>query len=56
MIIICFLLKANRRIDLSPGEYTLKLAALRDLQTRKKRALCITRKAKRRRLELKSRR
>lgn len=48
--------KVNARIGLSPGSYTQRLAVLRDLQHRKRKALNTTRAAKRRRLELKAKR
>ncbi|XP_062601160.1 uncharacterized protein LOC134262849 [Saccostrea cucullata] len=48
--------KVNTRTGLSPGAYTKKLALLRDLQHRKRKALDRTRAAKRRRLELKAKR
>ena len=44
------------RAGLSPGQYTMRLAKLRDLQHRKRKALALTRSAKRRRVELTAKR
>lgn len=41
-------------MGLSPGTHTMRLAKLKDLQTRKRRAIATTRKAKKKRLALKS--
>ncbi|XP_076087705.1 atrial natriuretic peptide receptor 1-like [Mytilus galloprovincialis] len=47
---------ANRTAGLSPGVHTSKVSALRDLQYKKRKAIAITKKAKLRRLELKTER
>ncbi|XP_063443777.1 protein PML-like isoform X1 [Mytilus galloprovincialis] len=49
-------LQANRTAGLSPGVHTSKVSALRDLQYKKRKAIAITKKAKLRRLELKTER
>lgn len=41
-------------MGLSPGAHTIRLAKLKDLQSRKRRAIATTRKAKIKRLALKS--
>ncbi|KAK3106973.1 hypothetical protein FSP39_004240 [Pinctada imbricata] len=48
--------KVNLKAGLSPGEYTMKLAKLRDEQHRKRKAIAQTKEKKKRRLELKARR
>ncbi|XP_076102946.1 uncharacterized protein LOC143072050 [Mytilus galloprovincialis] len=52
----CYLIKVNNNIGLSPGVHTKRLAILRDLQARKRRAISITRKEKIRRIQLRNRR
>ncbi|CAC5408713.1 unnamed protein product [Mytilus coruscus] len=47
---------ANRTAGLSPGVHTSKVSTLRDLQYKKRKAIAITKKAKLRRLELKTER
>lgn len=42
----CYLLKVNKKISLSPGVHTKRLAILRDLQARKRKAISITKKEK----------
>ncbi|VDI29420.1 Hypothetical predicted protein [Mytilus galloprovincialis] len=51
-----YLVDANRTAGLSPGVHTSKVSALRDLQYKKRKAIAITKKAKLRRLELKTER
>lgn len=51
-----YVTNTHRQVGLSPGGHTFKLACLRDLQARKRKACSITRKAKIRRLELHARR
>ncbi|VDI77010.1 Hypothetical predicted protein, partial [Mytilus galloprovincialis] len=53
-----YISKVNKKIGMSPGQYTMKLAILRDMQARKRKAIDIAmaKKAKIRRLELKAQR
>ncbi|VDI58508.1 peroxin-5 [Mytilus galloprovincialis] len=51
-----YLVDANRTAGLSPGVHTSKVSTLRDLQYKKRKAIAITKKAKLRRLELKTER
>ncbi|XP_061191735.1 uncharacterized protein LOC133199972 [Saccostrea echinata] len=51
-----YVAKVNIRAGLSPGTFTHKLAVLRDLQHRKRKAIANTVKAKRRRMNLKAQR
>uniref|UniRef100_A0A8W8JD45 PML C-terminal domain-containing protein n=1 Tax=Magallana gigas TaxID=29159 RepID=A0A8W8JD45_MAGGI len=46
--------KVNRRLGLSQGKHTKKFCYLRDSQSRKRQAIARTKKAKRRRIELKA--
>ena len=47
------ILKVNKKIGLSPGAFTKKLARLRDAQAKRNKAISLTRRAKKRRLQLK---
>lgn len=51
-----YLLKVYRELGLSPGCHTRRLALLRDMQARKRKAICSTWKYKLRRIQLKNRR
>uniref|UniRef100_A0A8W8JLI7 Mutator-like transposase domain-containing protein n=1 Tax=Magallana gigas TaxID=29159 RepID=A0A8W8JLI7_MAGGI len=51
-----YLIQVNKRLGLSPGTYTRRLAAQKDLAARRKRALAVTSKAKKRRLHLRAKR
>ncbi|VDI75087.1 Hypothetical predicted protein [Mytilus galloprovincialis] len=51
-----YLLKVNKKIGLSPGVHTKRLAILRDIQARKRKAISVTRKEKIRRIQLRNRR
>ncbi|XP_052212334.1 protein PML-like isoform X3 [Dreissena polymorpha] len=45
--------KVNQKLGVSPGTFTSKLALLRDLQHKKRKAIAVTRAAKQRRIRLK---
>nr|XP_034331420.1 uncharacterized protein LOC117680512 isoform X2 [Crassostrea gigas] len=49
-----YVVEVNRRVGLSPGKHTKKFCYLRDSQSRKRQAIARTKKAKRRRIELKA--
>ena len=49
-------IQVNAKAGLSPGIFIKKLCVLRDLQSRKRKAIAVTRKAKLRKIELKSNR
>jgi hypothetical protein len=48
--------KVNRRLGLSPGYFTQRLARIRDIQHKKRKAIASTFKAKQKRRALKSKR
>lgn len=48
--------QVNKNIGLSPGKFTRRLWAIRESQSRKRKAIAKSKEAKRRRLELKARR
>ncbi|XP_071139323.1 uncharacterized protein [Mytilus edulis] len=48
--------QVNKNIGLSPGVHTKRLAILRDIQARKRKAISVTRKEKIRRIQLRNRR
>ena len=50
------ILKVNKKNGLSPGAITKKLARLRDAKAKRNKAISLTRKAKKRRLQLKAKR
>ena len=47
------LFQVNQKLGVSPGNFTSKLALLRDLQHKKRKAIAVTRAAKQRRIRLK---
>lgn len=49
-------IQVNRKIGLSPGVHTKRLAILRDIQAKKRKAISVTKKEKFRRIQLKNRR
>lgn len=51
-----YLVQVNKKIGISPGTYTRRLAALKDRINRRKKAMSITKEAKRKRLHLKAER
>ncbi|XP_056018747.1 uncharacterized protein LOC125669025 [Ostrea edulis] len=51
-----YLIQLNKKLGLSPGAYTGKLALSKDTQARRKKALALTKQAKKRRLQLKANR
>ncbi|XP_062588881.1 uncharacterized protein LOC134250534 isoform X2 [Saccostrea cucullata] len=51
-----YLMQVNKKIGISPGAYTRRLAVLKDRIRRRKKALSITKEAKMRRLHLKAER
>ncbi|XP_062592816.1 uncharacterized protein LOC134254308, partial [Saccostrea cucullata] len=51
-----YLIQVNKRLGLSPGTYTRRLATQKGLAARRKRALDVTTKAKKRRLYLRAKR
>lgn len=51
-----YLVQVNKKIGISPGTYTRRLAALKDRINRRKQAMSITKEAKRKRLHLKAER
>ncbi|XP_062596747.1 uncharacterized protein LOC134258225 [Saccostrea cucullata] len=50
-----YLLKVYKELGLSPGCHTRRLASLRDMQARKRKAICSSRQYKLRRIQLKNR-
>lgn len=51
---ISYFKQVNRRVGLSQGKHTKKFCYFRDSQSRKRQAIARTKKAKRRRIELKA--
>lgn len=52
--LLFFIFQVNKKLGLSPGYHTQRLARLRDYQRSKQRALATTRAFKRKRLEKKA--